>query len=44
MRAYIYRKTGVGKNTNSKRSKGRTEVGIHITQKGIINKNQMGIQ
>ena len=31
MRAYniIYRKTGVGKNTNSKRSKGRKEVDIN---------------
>ena len=33
--ACLYRKTGVEKNTNTKRSKGRTEVGIHINQKGI---------
>ena len=42
--ACLFRKTGVGENINTKRSKGRTVVGIHNKPKGIhINREVFSI-
>ena len=37
----LFRKTGVGENINTKRSKGRTVVGIHNKPKGIHIKREI---